>query len=241
MNRFVCVVLAILLVSCPVLAAEEQEGEGEVALQTFEQKLSYAMGLEVGFYLKNLGDQVDPDILRKGLDDAYSGAKPLLSAEEAARIHEQFNNKQREKKVQQLAELNEKNSAEAEKFLAENKKEQGVVVTDSGLQYKVITKGSGPVPGENDIVRVHYKGTLLDGTEFDSSYKRKEPAEFELARVVPGWREALSLMHVGSKYRIFLPPELGYGDRGYPPLVEPGTLLIFEVELLAITGGDKGE
>lgn len=239
MNRCIYALLMVLLLSAPVMAAEEQGGE--VELQTFEQKLSYAMGLNVGFYLKSLGGQIDKNLLRKGLDDAYSGAKPLLTAEEATQIHEQFREQQRDEKVKRLAALNEKNSAAAMKFLAENKKEQGVVVTDSGLQYMVIKKGSGPVPGENDTVKVHYKGTLLDGTEFDSSYDREKPVEFELARVVPGWREALCLMNVGAKYQIFLPPELGYGERGYPPLVEPGSLLVFEVELLDVTGKGKEE
>ncbi|MCI5122789.1 MAG: FKBP-type peptidyl-prolyl cis-trans isomerase, partial [Candidatus Electrothrix sp. AUS4] len=117
---------------------------------------------------------------------------------------------------------------------------EGVKVTASGLQYKVMTGGKGDKPSATDTVKVHYKGTLLDGTEFDSSYKRNEPASFRVDQVIPGWTEALQLMAPGSKYMLYLPPELAYGDRGAPPAIEPGSLLIFEVELIEIVkGGDK--
>jgi len=127
-----------------------------------------------------------------------------------------------------------KNKQAADDFLKENAAREGVVTTDSGLQYKILTPGDGPKPRAEDTVKVHYKGTLLDGSEFDSSYSRGEPAVFPLNQVIPGWTEALQLMNTGTKAQIFLPPDLAYGDRGAPPVIEPGSMLIFEVELIGI-------
>lgn len=138
--------------------------------------------------------------------------------------------------------LLETNKDAAAEFLKKNKTEKGVKVTDSGLQYKVVKEGKGEKPTATDTVKVHYKGTLIDGTEFDSSYKRNEPVTFKANKVIPGWTEALQLMTPGSKYTLYLPPELAYGDRGAPPAIEPGALLIFDVELVEIVkGGDKQE
>jgi FKBP-type peptidyl-prolyl cis-trans isomerase len=158
----------------------------------------------------------------------------LLTQEETAQIQQQFAQKQQERQIKETIEMITENKKAAEDFLKENAGKEGVTTTESGLQYKVITQGEGPKPKAEDVVKVHYKGTLLDGTEFDSSYSRNEPAVFPLNQVIPGWTEAVQLMNVGSKFKLFLPPDLAYGDRGAPPVIEPGSMLVFEVELLGI-------
>jgi len=221
--------LAVLLVAGQALA-EEKKGE----LKTDEQKLSYALGLDLGAYFKSLGENIDLDILHKGVVDSYKGNTPLLSGEEAAEIQQKYAQKQQEERLKQTVEMISKNKKAADEFLKENAKKEGVTTTASGLQYKVVTKAEGPKPKAEDTVKVHYSGKLLDGTEFDSSVSRGEPAVFPLNQVIPGWTEAVQLMNVGSKFQIFLPPDLAYGDRGAPPVIEPGSMLIFDVELLGI-------
>ena len=211
--------------------AEEKK---QVDLTTDLQKLSYALGLDLGSYFKTLGEDLDLEVLRQGMIDSYKGNKPLLTREETAEIQKQFAQKQQEKQIKDTLEMITTNNKTAEDFLKENGAKEGVTTTESGLQYKVVTQGEGPKPKAEDTVKVHYKGTLLDGTEFDSSYSRNEPAVFPLNQVIPGWTEAVQLMNVGSKYQLFLPPNLAYGDRGAPPVIEPGSMLIFEVELLSI-------
>lgn len=157
-----------------------------------------------------------------------------MTPEEARATLQQFAVRQQEKHVALLAETAETNKAAAKKFLTENKAKKGVVTTASGLQYKVLKEGKGSKPGSTDMVKVQYKGTLLDGTEFDSSYKRNAPVEFQVNQVIAGWSEALQLMNVGSTYELYLPPELAYGDQGSPPVIEPGSMLIFQVELLEV-------
>ncbi|WP_457574945.1 FKBP-type peptidyl-prolyl cis-trans isomerase [Desulfolithobacter sp.] len=209
-------------------------GEKKVEFKDDSEKLSYSMGLELGSYFKSLGEDLRLEFLKKGLEDAFNGNKPLLTAEEIAAIQDQFAARQREKQVKLVMEMAKKNRAAAEKFLAENKKKEGIHTTSSGLQYKVIKKGTGPRPKPTDTVKVHYRGSLLNGSEFDSSYKRNEPMVFQLDQVISGWQEALELMNVGSTYEVYLPPDLAYGDQGAPPVIEPGSLLIFQVELLGI-------
>lgn len=222
--------LAVLLVAGQAVAEEKKQEE----LKTDEQKLSYALGLDLGAYFKGLNEKIDLDILHKGVVDSYKGNTPLLNAEEAAAIQQKYAQKQQEEQLKKTVEMITKNKKAAEDFLKENGKKEGVTTTASGLQYKVMTKADGPKPKAEDTVKVHYKGTLLDGTEFDSSVSRGEPAVFPLNQVIPGWTEAVQLMNVGSKFQIFLPPDLAYGDRGAPPVIEPGSMLIFEVELLGI-------
>jgi FKBP-type peptidyl-prolyl cis-trans isomerase len=229
--------LIFLLTSGQALAEEKKQ----VELTTDIQKLSYALGLDLGSYFKSLGEDLDLTILHQGVLDAYQGAKPLLSEEEAAEIQQVFVQKQQEERLKQTLEMITKNKEAAEDFLKENGAREGVVTTESGLQYKILTQGDGPKPKAEDTVKVHYKGTLLDGSEFDSSYSRGEPAVFPLNQVIPGWTEALQLLNAGSKAQIFLPPDLAYGDRGAPPVIEPGSMLIFEVELLGIENETAGE
>jgi len=223
--------LLIVLLACGQALAEEKK---QVELTTDVQKLSYALGLDLGTYFKTLGEDLDLTILHQGVLDSYQGGQPLLSEEEAAEIQQKFVQKQQEERLKQTLEMMSKNKQAADDFLKENAAKEGVVTTDSGLQYKILTPGDGPKPRAEDTVKVHYKGTLLDGSEFDSSYSRGEPAVFPLNQVIPGWTEALQLMNTGTKAQIFLPPDLAYGDRGAPPVIEPGSMLIFEVELIGI-------
>jgi FKBP-type peptidyl-prolyl cis-trans isomerase len=232
MKYAVYALFGLMLFSGPAVAEQQTE------LKTEVQKLSYALGLDLGAYFKSLGEDFDLAVIQKGIDDSYNGKKTLLTAEEAAKVQQQFATRQQEKQVKQIVEMTTANQDAAKKFLAENKTKEGVKTTASGLQYKVIKEGKGDKAAATDTVKVNYKGTLLDGTEFDSSYKRNQPAEFQVDQVIPGWTEALQLMNPGSTFELFIPPQLAYGDRGAPPVIEPGSMLIFEVELLDINKGD---
>ena len=234
MQKIVSGICLVLLLASSAVAADEAS-----PFKSEKEKLSYAMGLDLGNYFKSLGEEFDLKVLQKGVEDAYTGKKPLMSPEEAAEVQKNFAARQQERQIKETVAMVQKNRAAAEKFLAENKKKPGVITTKSGLQYKVIKKGNGPKPGTNDTVKVHYKGTLLDGTEFDSSYKRNEPAQFKVGQVIPGWQEALQLMPMGSTFELYLPPDLAYGDRGAPPVIEPGSMLIFQVELLDLPDKEK--
>lgn len=206
------------------------------ALTTDKEKASYALGLNIGRGLSKQPVDLDSAAVARGLKDALSGTKPLLTDEEAAADLAQLQDqvkKATEAKMQELAAENQKAGAA---FLAENKTKEGVVTLPSGLQYKVLTPGTGPNPTATDTVVCQYKGTLLDGTEFDSSYKRGQPATFAVGRVIKGWTEALQLMPVGSKWQLFIPAELAYGERGAGNVIPPNATLIFEVELVSIQG-----
>ena len=235
MKLAVCAVVSLMLVAGPAVAADPV-----TELKTEKQKISYALGLDLGSYFKSLETDFDLAVIHQGVTDSYTDGKALLTPEEAGEIQKQFAIDQQKKKVEKAKALLAENKDAAAAFLKKNKKEKGVKVTESGLQYKVITEGKGDKPSATDTVKVHYKGTLLDGTEFDSSYKRNEPATFKANQVIPGWTEALQLMSPGSKYALYLSPELAYGDRGAPPAIGPGSLLLFEVELVEIVkGADK--
>ena len=202
-------------------------------LPTLKDKVSYAIGLDIGSSLKGQSIDVDSDILIKGINDALSGAKPLLSREQ---IQEAMMTFQKEHAAEMLAKQKKvaaENAAEGAAFLAENAKKPGVITLPSGLQYKVLTKGTGESPSINDKVTVNYEGTLIDGTVFDSSYKRGKPITFPVGAVIKGWTEALQKMKVGSKWRLFVPAELAYGSQNRGPIA-PGSTLIFDVELISI-------
>jgi FKBP-type peptidyl-prolyl cis-trans isomerase len=208
-------------------------------LKTQRDKTSYAIGMNIGKNLHKDSVDVDPNLLLRGLKDALAGSKPLLTDDEAraAMIALQTDVRQRQQvKMQQAAETNKK---AGEAFLASNKAKPGVVTLPSGLQYKVLKEGSGPKPSASDSVVCNYRGTLLDNTEFDSSYKRGQPATFQVGQVIKGWTEALQLMPAGSKWQLFVPSELAYGQRGAGPDIGPNATLIFEVELLSIEGKGK--
>ena len=209
------------------------------SLKTPMDKLNYAVAFDMGKSLTRNGLEFSQDIFTKGLIDGMADSQEaLLNDTERMDAKREHSKIQREKDKLKKEKEAKENQAAADKFLAENKTKEGVVTTESGLQYIVLTEGKGDKPSAEDKVTVHYKGTTIDGTEFDSSYKRNEPAEFQVDQVIPGWTEAMQLMSVGSTWELYLPPELSYGDRGAPPVIEPGSMLIFQVELLGITKGD---
>ena len=203
-------------------------------LKTQKDKVSYAIGLNIGKSFRKDSVDVNSAIFARGVKDAITGAKPLLTDEELKVVlaELQAELKKRQDDANRLA--GETNQKAGDAFLAENKTKEGVVVLPSGLQYKIITAGTGPKPAEADSVVCNYRGTLLDGTEFDSSYKRGQPATFPVNGVIKGWTEALQLMPVGSKWQLFVPPSLAYGARGAGGEIGPEATLLFEVELISI-------
>ncbi|SLM29108.1 FKBP-type peptidyl-prolyl cis-trans isomerase (rotamase) [Desulfamplus magnetovallimortis] len=218
----------ILCSGAQVFAADKEEKK----METEQEKISYALGYNIGQNLKR-DYEVDLDMFFKGITESHEG-KSSLSEEEMQQTMMTFQNKMKEKQMAQMKESAEANKEAGEAFLKENKGKDGIVTLESGLQYKVITQGDGEKPQLTDTVKCHYKGTTIDGNEFDSSYKRGEPASFKVNGVIKGWTEALQLMTVGSKWMLYIPSDLAYGDRGAGRSIAPGSTLIFEVELLGI-------
>lgn len=202
-------------------------------LATEKEQVSYMIGMDMARSLEPVKDEIDLDTLHKALKSSLAGEKLLLDEKQAAQIRESFAQKVQAQRIAKMMADAKKNLADGQQFLAENSKKPGVVTTPSGLQYQVLTEGKGPKPKPTDTVSVHYKGTLLDGTSFDSSYDRGEPATFLLGRLMPGWQEGITLMPVGSKYRLWVPSKLAYGEQGAGP-IGPNQTLVFEVELLDI-------
>lgn len=203
-------------------------------LKTEKDKVSYMVGMQIGGSLTQIKDEIDMAVVIKAMQSALAGEEPKLSQEEAMQVQQAFAQRLQAKREAEMQAMATKNKEEGESFLAKNKSADGVQTTASGLQYKVVSTGAGPKPAATDTVKVHYVGTLLDGTEFDSSVARGQPAQFALNAVIPGWTEALQLMPVGSKYTLWIPSELAYGDRGTPGPIGPNATLKFEVELLEI-------
>ena len=219
------------------LAACQQQSPPEpaaVALDTPEQRLSYGVALGLGRNMANDGMTIDVDAFAEGLRDALSGAAQKLSDEDIQAEMVAFQQRIDAEREANSQALGQANAAAATVFLTENGAREGVLTTPSGLQYEVLEAGAGASPGANDRVQVHYRGTLLDGTEFDSSYARGEPVVFGVGQVISGWTEALQLMQVGAKYKLFIPSDLAYGAGGAGDLIGPNAALIFEVELLDI-------
>ncbi len=230
----VSAVIAIFLMITVGSAVAYGQDNKAAELGSFKEKLSYSMGLDVGTYFKSISTEVDFQTLLKGIEDGFHEKKPLLSVEEVSAVQKEFTEKMRARQEKALAEMKDKNKKAGDAYLEKNKKKKGVTVTKSGLQLEVIKEGKGPKPAATDKVKVDYVGTLIDGTEFDNSIKRGEPAVFGVDQVIPGWSEALQLMDVGSKVRLVVPSELAYGERGAPPVIEPNSVLVFEVELHSI-------
>ena len=201
---------------------------------TLSERASYAIGLDMGNSVEQMGGDVDLDMLIQGLRDALGEQEPQMDQQEIAEVMQEFFQQMQETNAVRQRDLMETNSQAGETFLAENRTKAGVVETPSGLQYEVLTEGTGLFPSATNQVTVHYEGRLLDGKVFDSSYERDEPATFRLNGVIAGWTEGVQLMKVGSKFRFFIPPNLGYGENGAGGDIGPNATLIFEVELLSI-------
>jgi len=230
----------VAIIGVGLLAASAHAADSSV-LKTQKDKVSYSIGLDIGRNMKKQSIEVDPELLARGLKDALSGDKALLTDEEIKTVMTTFQQEMQAKMGARAKELGDKNLKAGETFLAENKKKDGVITLPSGLQYKVITAGNGKKPKATDTVSTQYRGTLIDGTEFDSSYKRGQPASFPVKGVIAGWTEALQLMPVGSKWQLFVPAGLAYGPRGAGQMIGPNATLIFDVELLSIQDESKPE
>lgn len=231
MRKALSVTVATVLLAALAVGCTTQEPT--VKLDDAKQRISYTIGLNIGRDFASQEVEVDTTALMAGVRDGLGGQKPRLTDEQMLAEVKAFREGMVAKQEAKIKALAEKNKTEGAAFLEKNAKESGVVVRESGLQYKVLTEGSGPMPKADAIVSVHYRGTLLDGTEFDSSYERKEPLILPVGGVIPGWTEALTLMKEGSKWQLFIPSELAYGEEGAPPAIGPNAVLIFEVELLS--------
>jgi len=204
-------------------------------MRTEREQVSYAIGMQIGESLKGVRDEVDLATVFKAVRSTVDGKEPLLSQQDVMEVMQGFGMRMQARQMEEFARMAEENAQAGERFLAENAGKEGVQTTASGLQYLVLEPGDGPKPSATDTVRVHYRGTLLDGEVFDDSYARGEPVEFALNQVVPGWQEGLQLMPVGSKYRLWIPAQLGYGEGGTPGgPIGPNATLVFDVELLDI-------
>ena len=235
-------ILAVALVAGLAVACKQKEGgEHEQSsadtsdLQTDAEKFGYAVGVDIGRSLKPVKDSVDLGALMKGMQESMEGQKPRLSDEEREQIKTSISKQLQQKNMEERMAKAKENKEKGVQFLAENGKRQGVTTTKSGLQYEVVSEGKGAAPVASDKVTVHYKGTLIDGTEFDSSYKRNQAAEFPLNGVIACWTEGVQRMKVGGKSQLVCPADIAYGDRGSPPLISGGATLIFEIELLGVT------
>lgn len=229
MKYFFVAALALLLTAC-----NSQQGSSKKAeLKVQKDSVSYAIGLDVGTTFKRQEITVNYDAFIQGMKDAADSGKRMMNEEQIAKTMMAFQQQMMAQAQEKMKGALEKNKKEGEAFLAENKKQPGVVTTASGLQYKVITMGKGPKPKASNEVTVHYRGTLLNGTEFDNSYKRGEPVTFPCGGVIKGWTEVLQLMPVGSKWQVWVPSDLGYGERSAGQ-IGPNSTLVFDVELLAI-------
>jgi FKBP-type peptidyl-prolyl cis-trans isomerase len=217
-----------------VSAASACSGGGGGAMETVMERGSYAIGVDVARSVQRTGADLDVDLLIAGLRDQMAERQLRIPEDSLATVMREFAMQLQEDQAREQEAQMTANREEGEAFMASNADDEGVVTTESGLQYQVLDEGDGASPTATDVVTVHYVGTLLDGTEFDSSHRRGQPATFPVNGVIPGWTEALQLMKVGSKYKLWVPAELGYGPQGSPPDIGPNATLVFEVELLGI-------
>jgi len=229
-TRFLAAALLATFAGC------QSSDTANVQLETDQQKASYGVGLGMGRQLQPAADHLDMTALRAGIEDAIADREQRVTDEDLQAAMQAFNEAIQAEMMAEAEAEGQKNAADGEAFLAENGAREGVVTTESGLQYEVLRDGDGATPGPTDRVTIHYRGTLIDGTEFDSSYSRGNPSTFSLGGVIDGFSEGLQLMPVGSQYRLYIPGHMGYGLQGSAPDIGPNATLIFEVELLEVSG-----
>ena len=217
-----------------VLFACQSNTQEKITIKSSKDSISYSIGTDIGKNIRQQEIDVDVNILSRGIKDGLDSAALMLTEEQMKAAKAVLQQEMMKKRTEKMKTEGEKAKAEGNKFLEENKKKDGVITTASGLQYKVITMGTGKKPTTEQTVVVNYRGTLIDGKEFDDTYKRGEPVTYPVNKFVPGWTEALQLMPVGSKWQLFIPSELGYGERGGGQVIPPNATLIFELELLDI-------
>jgi FKBP-type peptidyl-prolyl cis-trans isomerase FklB len=219
---------------CVLLFSANLQAQKKPIFKNYQDSLSYVIGINIGTDMKNRSISINPDLLLRGLKEGLNDKKGILPEEEVQRIMMSFQKDMMAKQRESMSKVADKNKKEGNAFLAQNKKRDSVVTTQSGLQYKILVQGTGKSPQPTDTVDVHYRGMLIDGTEFDNSYKRGGPATFPTNGVIKGWIEALQLMKEGSKWQLFIPSELAYGERGAGQTIGPNAVLIFDVELLKV-------
>lgn len=224
-------ILGIIALSSVLLACNDSN---ETALDSLQQKASYSYGVDIATRLKQQGVDLDVNAFNRGMTDGYNDNEMALNAEQRLAAKTSFQEQLQNELDKKMTDSAVKNLTEGKAFLDDNAKKEGVITTDSGLQYKVLSTGDGKQPKATDTVTTHYKGTLIDGREFDSSYKRDKPASFPVNGVIKGWTEALQLMHVGDKWQLFIPSDLAYGSSQRSALIEANSTLIFELKLLGI-------
>jgi FKBP-type peptidyl-prolyl cis-trans isomerase FklB len=217
-----------------VFMLSHASAEAQVTFKSEEEKLSYSMGYDLGKKLQEESIEIVPDVLSRGIRDGFAGKDPLMNADEIKESLRAFQQMLIAKETERKKRIAEKNRKEGEAFLAENRNKEGVTTLPSGLQYRVVEEGKGKQPALTDTVSTHYRGTLIDGTEFDSSYSRGKPAVFPVQGVIRGWTEALQLMKEGAKWQLFIPAKLAYGERGIGNQIGPNSTLIFDIELLTV-------
>jgi FKBP-type peptidyl-prolyl cis-trans isomerase FklB len=220
--------------SAKALASGSQATAPAAGFKTQKEKVSYAIGMEMGKGVKAQGLDLDPSVLAAGLRDAMLGAKPQMSEEDLKQVLSSLQQEMRQKQMQAQEAAAMENKTKGDAFMADNAKKEGVVALPDGLQYKILTAGQGKKPAESDTVLCNYRGTFVDGSEFDSSAQAGKPVPFEVKNVIPGFKEVLQLMPVGSKWQVFVPSNLAYGERGAGGVIGPNSTLIFEIELVSI-------
>ncbi|MGA3285803.1 MAG: FKBP-type peptidyl-prolyl cis-trans isomerase [Bacteroidota bacterium] len=224
MKKLIVVALVLSIFSSMVI------GQKKGTPKTKKEKISYSIGVNIGRNIKTQGMDLDQGLLTQGIKDGLNSSKTAMSDKDMEAAMTSF----QQEMMGKMQAKAEKNKKEGEAFLAANKKKEGVITLSSGLQYKILKSGNGPRPTKDQTVKCHYSGTLIDGTEFDSSYKRGEPTEFPVGQVIKGWTEALQLMPVGSKWQLFIPSDLAYGPNGAGQMIGPNATLIFDIELISI-------